>query len=306
MLPILEAIFPVFSLIIIGAIFRRINFPGEVFWPLAEKLVYYALFPALLLSTLANADIDGIPVFHMFWPLASVTCFIAVSLLCLKRYLEVSSASFTSVFQGSIRPNTYIGLAAGAALYGKQGIAIITVTLAIIIPLVNFLSVFVMTFYQPGSHSRHSIPKSLLTVAQNPLIIACAVGALLNKTGIGLPSVAGELFSIFARAALPLGLLSVGASLKMMDNRNIASQLVLPSAMKLLIFPSLTALVCSFVGLNQLVLACMVLFTSLPGSASSYILASQLGGDKELMSSIITVETALAAITIPCLLLIFG
>jgi len=304
MLTILEAIFPVFSLIIIGTVFRRINFPGDMFWPLAEKLVYYALFPALLISTLATANIDSIPVAQMFWPLVSATCVIAGSLLFLKSYLNLSSASFTSVFQGSIRPNTYIGLAAGSSLYGDPGLAIITMTLAIIIPMVNLLSVFVLTFYQPGTKS--TIFHSFWTVAKNPLIIACAVGALLNKTGIGLPYGSDELFKIFARAALPLGLLSVGASLRMLDGNNIGRQLLLPSATKLVIFPFLTATACLFSGLSPLVMACMVLFTSLPGSASSYILASQLGGNKELMSSIITVETALAAITIPCVLLVFG
>lgn len=304
MLTILNAIFPVFSLIIIGAVFRRINFPGDMFWPLAEKLVYYALFPALLLSTLATADIGDIPVLQMILPLVTVTCFIAGLLLFLKRFLDISSPSFTSVFQGSIRPNTYIGLAAGAALYGDAGIAIITVTLAIIIPMVNLLSVLVMTYYQEERQS--GILQSLWTVAKNPLIIACAVGALLNKIGIGLPYGTDELFTIFARAALPLGLLSVGASLKLMDGKNLGSQLLLPSAAKLIVFPVMTALACHYAGLSPLVVACMVLFTSLPGSASSYILASQLGGDKELMSSIITIETALAAVTIPCLLLIFG
>jgi predicted permease len=304
MLTIFEAIFPVFSLIIIGALFRRINFPGDMFWPLAEKLVYYALFPALLLSTLATADIGDIPVFQMFWPLVTVTCFISGLLLFVKRYLSISSSAFTSVFQGSIRPNTYIGLAAGAALYGGTGIAIITVTLAIIIPMVNLLSVMIMTYYQPKQQT--SFFQSLWTVAKNPLIIACAAGALLNKIGVGLPYGTEELVKIFARAALPLGLLSVGASLRLMDGKNLGSQLLLPSTAKLIAFPILTALACMFAGVDSLVLACMVLFTSLPGSASSYILASQLGGDKELMSNIITIETALAAITIPCLLLLFG
>ena len=55
MLTILEAVFPVFSLIIIGSIFRRINFPGHTFWPHAEKFTYYTLFPALLVTTLATA-----------------------------------------------------------------------------------------------------------------------------------------------------------------------------------------------------------------------------------------------------------
>jgi len=208
------------------------------------------------------------------------------------------------VFQGSIRPNTYIGLAAGSALYGDPGLAVITVALAVLIPLVNLLSVLVLTYFHPEKSC--SVWEVLQAVLGNPLIIACAIGICLNKTGIGLPYGSGGILEIFARAALPLGLLSVGASLGMISIQNIGSQLLLPSVLKLIVFPLLTAVACLSLGVGELVLACAVLFTALPGSASSYMLASQLGGNKELMSGIITVETVGSALTIPCLLLLFG
>jgi len=304
MFTIFEAIFPVFSLIIIGSVFRRINFPGNLFWPLAEKLTYYALFPALLVTTLATANIGTLPVGQIFWPIACVTLLIAAVLLLFRKYLGMDASSFTSVFQGSIRPNTYIGLAAGSALYGEPGIAVITVALAVLIPLVNLLSVLVLTYFHPEKSC--SVWEALWTVLKNPLIIACAVGIFFNKVGLGLPYGSGSILEIFARAALPLGLLSVGASLGMISMENIGSQLILPSIFKLIVFPMLTAMVCIYIGVGELVLACAVLFTALPGSVSSYILASQLGGNKELMSGIITVETVGSAVTIPCLLLVFG
>ncbi|MBC8316589.1 MAG: AEC family transporter [Desulfobulbaceae bacterium] len=304
MLIILEAVFPVFSLIVIGAIFRRIHFPGDTFWPLAERLTYFVLFPALLVTILAGVDIGDLPVGKIFWPIAIVTFFIAAILLFSRRYLAIDGPSFTSVFQGSIRPNTYIGLAACSALYGDAGMAVITVALAVLIPLVNLLSVLVLTYYRQEGKS--SFGEALWIVIKNPLIIACGIGVFLNKTGTGLPYGSFDILSIFARAALPLGLLSVGASLGMISRQNVGSQLLLPSALKLVVFPVFTALACLYLGVAELVLACAVLFTALPGSASSYILASQLGGNKELMSGIITVETVASALTIPCLLMIFG
>ena len=303
MFTIVEAVFPVFSLIIIGCIFRRINFPGSSFWPLAEQLTYYALFPALLVTTLATADIGGLAVGQIFWPIACVTLLIAALLLFLRKHLGIDAPSFTSVFQGSIRPNTYIGLAAGSALYGDPGIAVITVALAVLIPLVNLLSVLVLTYFNPDKNC--SVWEALATVLKNPLIIACSIGIFLNKIGIGLPYGMENVLEIFARAALPLGLLSVGASLGIISRKNIGSQLLLPSVLKLIVFPTLTAMVCIYLGVSELILACAVLFTALPGSASSYILASQLGGNKELMSGIITVETVGSAVTIPFLLLLF-
>jgi malonate transporter len=49
----------------------------------------------------------------------------------------------------------------------------------------------------------------------NPLILACLIGIGLNVSGIGLPWGSAAVLEILARAALPLGLLAVGAGLRL-------------------------------------------------------------------------------------------
>ena len=304
MLPVVHALVPIFSLILIGYLFRRANFPGDSFWPLADRLTYYALFPALLLTKLATADIAGLPVLPMAGAIIAATLVIALILILLRTVLGADAPAFTSMFQGSIRPNTYVGLAAGGALYGEDGLALIAVAIAVLIPVVNFLSVGTLTYYL--SEERQSPFRLLVKVLKNPLIIACALGIGLNLTGFGLPWGTKELFEIFSRSALPLGLLSVGAGLRIARDHAAWVRLGVPSVLKLALFPFLTALAGTVFGVTGLPLICAVLFTSLPGSVSSYILAGQLGGDTRLMSSIITVETALSAFTIPLVLAFFG
>ncbi|HAK60119.1 MAG TPA: AEC family transporter [Nitrospiraceae bacterium] len=300
MLPVLEALFPIFSLIVIGFLFRRANFPGDSFWPFADRLTYFALFPALLLTTLATADIAGLPMMRMAGAIIAATLVIALILILLRRRLGANVPAFTSMFQGSIRPNTYVGLAAGGALFGEEGLALIAVAIAVLVPLVNLLSVGILTYYL--SEKRQGAFRLLVKVLKNPLIIACGIGIGLNLTGIGLPYGTNNLLDIFSRAALPLGLLSVGAGLSLARDNAAWVRLGVPSALKLVLFPVLTAIACTLLGVTGLPLICAVLFTSLPSSVSSYILASQLGGDTRLMSGIITVETALSALTIPVFL----
>ncbi len=130
MLPIIEAISPVFSLIIIGFIFKRYGFPGDPFWSLAERATYYAFFPALLVNKLAVADFAALPLFGLSSAIITATLLISLLILVTRKLYRGHAQAFTSIFQGSIRPNTYIGLAAGGSLFGEEGLAIIAMSIA--------------------------------------------------------------------------------------------------------------------------------------------------------------------------------
>ena len=56
---LLYSLWPLFALIVGGYLLRRHDFPGEAFWPTAERLNYFILFPALLFSSLASAPLDN-------------------------------------------------------------------------------------------------------------------------------------------------------------------------------------------------------------------------------------------------------
>ena len=56
MLAITLATLPIFALIFLGAVLRRLGMLGEAFWRSAERLVYFVLFPPLLAGfTVAGA-----------------------------------------------------------------------------------------------------------------------------------------------------------------------------------------------------------------------------------------------------------
>ncbi len=111
----------------------------------------------------------------------------------------------------------------------------------------------------------------------------------MNLSGIGLPWGSAAVLDILARAALPLGLLAVGAGLRLAA-LNRPGLLVAVSALKLLALPALAAMLCWLVQPGRLETAVLMTFAALPGSSTAYILARQLGGDAPLMAAIVTVE----------------
>jgi hypothetical protein len=220
---------------------------------------------------------------------------VALALVMARPLLPVDNPAFTSVFQGSIRFNTYVGLATAAALFGDQGVALAAIILAILIPLVNVLCVAALTHYvSGGSASGRDVVVSLVT---NPLIIACAIGIVLNWSGIGLPWLSGSILEIFSRAALPLGLLTVGAGLDVRAVQTATMPVAVASVLKLLVVPLLAVLACRMLALGGDTATIVIMFAALPTAPSAYILAQQLGGDVKLMAGILTIQTMLAALT---------
>ncbi|WP_449243302.1 AEC family transporter [Desulfovibrio sp.] len=293
---VLAAIAPIFALILAGHGLRRLNFPGQDFWPDMERLTYYVLFPALLVDSLSGKDTGGLPVALPALALVLAVCATALLLVLLRPRLGLSGPAFTSILQGAIRPNTYVGLSLASALLGERGLAHSAVILLVLVPLVNILSVAALNRHGEG-RARTGPLGVLRELARNPLILACLAGVALNAVGQRLPFGLSDILTILGRGALPLGLLAVGAGLRFQGAR--PWPLGLACLLHLALLPLLAAGACALLGAAPESRLVVVIFTAVPAAASSYILARQMGGDADLMAAVITAETAASALTLP-------
>jgi len=298
--PVISALAPVFALIVLGYLMARRDFPGAAFWAPAERLTYFVLFPSLLVSNLAVAPLDEVAIGGLATVLAGTVVIAALLMIAVRNRLGVDGPGFSSVFQGGIRFNTYVGLAAAAALFGTPGVTLAAVALAVLVPLVNVLCVTVLS--RVAAPRDASVWWLLRMLARNPLILACLVGVLLNVSGIGLPWGSGDMIGILSRAALPLGLLAVGAGLSLGVLQDHARATLATAALKLVLLPVITFTLARILELPALETGVAVIFAALPGAPSSYILARQMGGDARLMAGLLTSQTLLGVITLPLML----
>ncbi|QQS55659.1 MAG: AEC family transporter [Candidatus Competibacteraceae bacterium] len=295
---ILGALGPIFALILLGLGLRRLGFPGDGFWPAAERLTYFLLFPALLVNRLAQARLEEYAVGPVAVVVVALLLGMTALVYALRPWLGVDGPAFSSVYQGAIRFNTYVGLAVALAVFHAEGGTVAALVMALMIPMINVLCVLVLSAHAGRAASAASVLRGLIT---NPLILGCLVGIGLNLSGIGLPWGSAAVLDILARAALPLGLLAVGAGLRLAA-LNRPGLLVATGVLKLLALPALAATLCWLAQPGRLETAVLLTFAALPGSSTAYILARQLGGDAPLMAAIVTVETGLALVTLPLVL----
>lgn len=301
---ILAALGPVFALVVLGVGLRWANFPGNEFWPLAERLTYYLLFPVLLVLKISTATLPQEGVALVGVGLLLSLLLMALLSLLLGRLLGLEMPALSSLFQGGVRFNTYVGLAAAAELFGEQGILWGALFLGLMIPLVNIACI--MVFIVSGRSGRDRWRGLLLPLLKNPLIIACVLGGLLNLSGAGLPSPLVPVLELLSKMALPLGLLAVGVGLNLKAMRGGGAALWGSCLLKLLLYPLCFILIAIWLALPHDAVAVLLIFVSLPTASSAYILARQMGGDAPLMAAIITLQTLLAAATMPLVISLLG
>ncbi|WP_029529574.1 AEC family transporter [Pseudomonas sp. S9] len=300
-LELLLALWPLFALIVAGFYLRRWNFPNEAFWPGAERLNYFILFPALLFSSLARAPLDNPALKQLALAVMLGLGIGWLALLLMRRLRGWPAARFGVFTQGTLRFNTYLGLAAVGSLFGQPGLTLAALMLALMVPTVNVLSVWSLT-----AERGISLRSLLFPIAKNPLILACLGGALINLSGIGLPGGSDRLLSLLAAASLPLGLLCVGAALKPEELGGEVPALAWSSLARLVGMPLLAWVIAQVLGLPAMETTVLVLFFALPTAPTAYVLTRHLGGDSQLMAGAITLQTLLAAASLPIILMLLG
>jgi len=299
----LTALVPIMVLIFVGYGLKRARFLPEETWSGMEKLTYFVLFPALLIRTIGNQTLVGAPWPSMLAVVIGTLMTSAVVLILWHRIrTSVNSATFTSIFQGGVRFNTYIALAIAQGLFGSEGLALGSVAAGFMILLINLACISVFVVW--GKTKVKGITPFIREVVGNPLIIACALGWFLSLSGFGLPGITADILEIIGRAALPFGLLAVGAALKPEVIRGHVRPIAISSIVQFGLKPLTAALLISTSGLTGIAAGVLVVAFVTPTAPSAYILARQLGGDTETMASIITLQTLLAFLVMPIMALI--
>lgn len=306
LLVIFESILPIFMLVLLGVALKRLPVFDVNLWPGLETLGYYVLFPSLLFLTLANADFAGLELGAIAASALIATFSMFALLFALRPFLQMrgtSDASFTSIFQTSSRWNGFVALAIAERLTGTASLALVALVMAVNIAPLNLTNVGILVWYGTGQRSFGSFVKRLIT---NPVILSCAAGLAVNVSSSGLYAPLEQAIDLMARSALGLGLVMVGAGLKLSDALRPRLDTLIATALKLVVLPVIMIGSGILLGLDGQVLVVIAICASVPTAMNGYLLARQMGGDAPLYAAVTTLQTAASFLTIPAVLSITG
>lgn len=283
---------PDFALILLGYALRRWMSLGDHFWTALEKLVYYVLFPALLFNAITKTPLS-FAALPLIGTGAAAMAGAMLLALAMRPFIKLSPISFASQFQCAFRYNTYIGLAVAAKLHGAAGLAAMGLLAGGMVPFANIAAVWML-----ARHGETSVWREL---ARNPLFLSTLAALLWSATGLGVPAPAGQFLGRLAEAAIALGLLAVGAALKLRgaigpEGRGAAAWLLM---VKLVAMPLIACAVARQVGLSGVHFDVAIMFAALPTASSAYILTQRMGGDGPRVAWLISASTLLGMVTLP-------
>ena len=148
---IADAVLPIAWILALGFGLKRYVGVEEVVWRGLEKISYWVLMPSLLVAVIIQAPMIAIPWASLLGSLYGVLGLLTLILLIgwLAGLFGSNYASFTSVYQGVIRFNTFISLALMAGLRPDL-LPHLGISAATIIVVINIACVSVMTANRPG------------------------------------------------------------------------------------------------------------------------------------------------------------
>ena len=283
---------PDFLLILLGWLLCRRTSLNRTVWDAAERLVYYLLFPVLLFnsivkSPLAPAQVAG--------PAAAAIGTLAVGValaLALGRWPGVDRKLHASGAQTAYRFNSYIALALSERLGGAQGLA----WMALVIAALRSRS---PTSPRSGRSRATAASRRCASSRRNPLIIGTLAGLLANAVGIVLPDAVATTLQRIGLAALPLGLMAVGAGLAFGALKTAPRLAAALLAIRHAVLPAVAIALAAALALPAGQRAIIVLFAALPTSAAAYVLAARMGGDGGFVAGIVTMSTLIGMVCIP-------
>lgn len=287
---------PDFLLIVTGFLICRRTALNRSVWDGVERLVYFVLFPALLFTAIVRSPLQPAAALPLLGcGLAVVICGVAMA-YALRHFPGVDSRLHASGAQVAFRFNSYVALAMAERLAGAPGLAWTALLVAVCVPVCNIAAVWPL--------ARHGGQGYLRELSRNPLILSTGGGLAFNLLGLQLPDLASLTLSRIGAAALPLGLMAVGAGLQMGALREAPRLAASLLTIRHALLPLVAVALVLWVGLPPAQQAVVVAFAALPTASSAYVLATRMGGHGGFVAGLVTLSTLVGMVGLPLALLL--
>ncbi|WP_349572058.1 AEC family transporter [Azotobacter salinestris] len=286
---------PVFAMLFLGVLLRRLGWIDVAFINTASTLVFKGTMPTMLFLAILKADLDTAlqPVLLGYFALASLGGFLLAWAWSLWRCPRADRGVYV---QGAFRGNNgIVGLALATSMYGDYGLSLGGVLAGAVILVYNTLASVVLALYSPNARTDPwSIAKSVLG---NPLIIGVLAAIPFAYWHVGLPAWLLTSGDYFAQMTLPLALICIGGTISLAALRESGAMALGASLWKMIWLPLLATLGAWACGFRGAELGVLFLYFASPTAAASFVMARAVGGNHQLAAGIVVITTLMAAVT---------
>lgn len=293
---VLNSIFPVFGLILLGAILKRINLTNDSFLKTSDRLIYFVFFPLMLFWKIGGASSINIEWRFCAAAVCALLIIYLISWISIKLF-GIGDFQAGAFSQSCYRFNTYIGMAIIMNAVGEEGVRMFGILIGIMIPIINVLAVSTLIWYSSKSYNAREKNRLLVkALVSNPLILGCLAGIIYANFLPSFPVYLDNTFQLTSLITLPLALLSIGGSLTFSGFKDYYKPSTVSILIKLLLLPLAGFLFFEMFEVTATAFSVGMIFFTLPTSTAIYVLSSQLNSDTRLATTTIVVSTVFSII----------
>ncbi|HJD03327.1 MAG TPA: AEC family transporter [Candidatus Mediterraneibacter caccogallinarum] len=294
----LNATVPIFLMMLLGLLFRKIGWIDEVFASKMNKFVFLVPLPVLLFEDLATVD------FAEVWDMKFVLFCFGATLISIVIAAAVSFLWKDRSIQGEFIQASYrssaalLGIAFIQNIYGDAGMAPLMIIGSV--PLYNVMAVVVLSFFQPERKKldRQVWINTLKGIITNPIILGIIAGLLWSALRLPIPSILEKTVSNIGAVATPMGLMTMGATFDIRKAFGKAKPAVAASVMKLVGFAALFLPLAVWLGFRREQLVAILIMLGSATTVSCYVMARNMGHEGALTSSTVMLTTLFSAFTV--------
>lgn len=291
-----KAILPLFAFMMLGFWIKKRDLLSESATKQVNILVFKFFLPIMCAETIYKAnlreDVELLPILIVTFGIIGI---FLLSWLIVPRFMK-DRTQIPVMIQGIYKSNyAILGLPIAISIYGAENIGIVSVIAVILVPLNNALSAFIFEKYTGNATT---VPKLILNIIKNPLIVGCLVGIVLNLTGIVIPDwILSGIFSKLGALTTPLSMIALGASFVFSQVKTYRRPLFWACLAKLVIVPALIIPLSIVIGVRGAGLIGITIYASSPNAVNSYSTAVAMGGDADLANEIVVITSLLSMLT---------
>ena len=294
----LNATIPIFLMMLLGMLFRKLGWMDEVFAAKMNKFVFLVPLPVLLFEQLATVD------FSEVWDIKFILFCFVVTAISITISTLISLLWKDRSIKGEFIQATYrssaalLGIAFIQNIYGTVGMAPLMIIGSV--PLYNVMAVVVLSFFKPGNNSfdKALVKKTLKGIVTNPIIIGIVAGFVWSALKLPMPLILHKTVSSIGATATPMGLISMGATFEMKKATSKMKPTLVAVFMKLVGFCAIFLPMAALLGFrNEEMIAILVMLGSAT-TVSCFVMARNMGHEGTLSSGVIMMTTLLSAFTL--------
>lgn len=291
-----NAVMPMLIYLIMGQFFAQAGMIKQSSFQDFNKALFKVLLPINLFTNIYKSDFKQTFNGYALGYILVIALIIYAILAIIVPRIASERNQYGVILQGSVRANAILfGLPLGTSLLGEENMGMVTITLAIIVPFWNIMSVIAFSLYSDSKVSLKQMGKNIIT---NPMVVATIIGVVVVLLNITFPEFLETSLTNVNRMVSPLALMVLGGTFSFDKLQEVGKALYFTVFNKLIILPLIGITLGAVLGFRDDAIISILIAFAGPTAVSSYAQAVAAGGDGDLANQTVVFSTIFSMITL--------